>query len=105
MMAASLAPTVLIGVFAAAVCGATGLWFICGATALLQLRLVDSMRGRVMAVSAVVMLGAGPIGGPVVGWISEHVGPRWGLAARAAAALVAAAPWKVPPTPVPEVAA
>ncbi len=105
MTAASLAPTVLIGVLAAAVCGATGLWFICGATSLLQLRVVDAMRGRVMALSAVVMLGAGPIGGPIIGWISESVGPRWGLAAGAAAALVASTPWNVTPMPAPEVAA
>ena len=47
--------------------------------------------GRVMALWTVAFLGSTPIGAPIVGAISEHVGPRAGLAAGAAACLAAAA--------------
>ena len=41
---------------------------------------VPAMRGRVMALWSVAMIGSTPIGGPIVGWIGEHVGARWGIA-------------------------
>jgi MFS family permease len=37
------------------------------------------MRGRVMALFSVAFLGSTPIGGPIVGWVSEQLGPRAGL--------------------------
>jgi hypothetical protein len=43
-----------------------------------------------MALYSVVFLGSTPIGAPLVGWLAEVAGPRAGLWAGAAAALVAA---------------
>ena len=43
-----------------------------------------------MALWAVAFLGSTPIGGPVIGWIGEYAGPRWGLAVGGFAALIAA---------------
>jgi MFS family permease len=37
------------------------------------------MRGRVMALWALAWLGSTPIGGPVVGWVGQVIGPRWAL--------------------------
>ena len=48
------------------------------------------MRGRVMALYSVVFLGSTPIGAPLVGWLAQEAGPRAGLYAGAAAAIVAA---------------
>ena len=45
------------------------------------------MRGRVLALQAMVFLGSTPIGGPIVGWICEQFGPRYGVAVGAVAAL------------------
>jgi hypothetical protein len=45
------------------------------------------MRGRVMALLSVAFLGSTPIGGPLVGWISELAGPRAGLGLGAVAAV------------------
>ena len=45
------------------------------------------MRGRVLALQAMVFLGSTPIGGPIVGWICQVFGPRYGLAVGALAAL------------------
>ena len=53
------------------------------------------MRGRVMALWAMLFLGSTPIGGPTVGWIAERFGPRVSMSVGGAATLVAglAAVW------------
>jgi MFS family permease len=48
------------------------------------------MRGRVMALRLGVALGGTPIGAPIVGWVADHLGPRWALGVGAAAGFVAA---------------
>jgi len=41
---------------------------------------VDShMRGRVMALYMMILMGGTPFGAPVIGWIGETFGPRWTL--------------------------
>ena len=57
----------------------------------MQLRADPSMRGRVLALQAIVFLGSTPIGGPIVGAVSEQLGARWGLALGAVAGLAAGA--------------
>jgi MFS family permease len=47
------------------------------------------MRGRVMALYTLVFLGSTPIGGPLIGLISQHFGPRVGFAIGGVAALAA----------------
>ncbi|MGI5440391.1 MFS transporter [Streptomyces shenzhenensis] len=59
-------------------------------SAFVQSEVSDAMRGRVMAVYTVVSMGGSPVGGPVIGWISQHAGVRWGLATGAVIAVVAA---------------
>ena len=49
------------------------------------------MRGRVMALYAIVFLGSTPLGGPLTGWLAETVDPRAGLVLGGLAALTAAA--------------
>jgi MFS family permease len=56
----------------------------------LQLGSAPTMRGRVMSLWTVAFLGSTPIGGPIIGWIGEHVGPRWGLTVGGSAAIFAA---------------
>lgn len=48
------------------------------------------MRGRVMALRVAVALGGTPVGAPVVGWVADHLGPRWALGVGAASGLAAA---------------
>ena len=47
------------------------------------------MRGRVMSFWTVAFLGTTPIGGPLVGWISQQYSPRWALAVGGIAAVLA----------------
>jgi MFS family permease len=86
-MSPSLAWAVVAGVGA----GATALLFVTASTVLLQHRCAPAMRGRVMALAAMVLLGGIPIGGPVIGWVADLAGPRTAAAAGSVAALLAAA--------------
>jgi MFS family permease len=45
----------------------------------LQLGVAPEFRGRVMALFTLVFLGSTPIGAPLVGVVSEHLGPRVGI--------------------------
>ena len=71
--------------------------FIATANSTLQLSARSDMRGRVMALYALVFLGSTPIGGPIIGWISQEWGARAGLFVGGALSLAAAgaAAWSV----------
>ena len=57
--------------------GASG--FITAANAITQQESPNDMRGRLMALQAVVFLGSTPIGGPITGLIADNVGVEWAL--------------------------
>jgi MFS family permease len=69
--------------------GAAGIAFAITGNSTLQLTASPTMRGRVMALYTVVFLGSTPLGGPLAGWVAQHAGPRFGLAAGGIIALVA----------------
>jgi MFS family permease len=71
--------------------GVASITFMTSSTTLLQLRADPSMRGRVLALQAMVFLGSTPIGGPVLGAVCDAFGARAGLLVGAAACLGAAA--------------
>jgi MFS family permease len=71
--------------------GFTSTTFMTTSTAIVQIRSDPSMRGRVLALQAIVFLGSTPIGAPIVGYVSQHYGARYGLAIGALAGLAAAA--------------
>ena len=70
--------------------GAAGVLFIGTTNSLLQLNADGDMRGRVMALWAVVFLGSTPIGGPLTGAMAHIVGVRWAVAVGGVAALATA---------------
>ncbi|HET6792795.1 MAG TPA: MFS transporter [Acidimicrobiales bacterium] len=84
-------PGFAVELIALAIMGAFSIAFIATANTTLQLRSAPEMRGRVMALYSVAFLGSAPIGGPVVGWVGQVVGPRAALALGGVATLVAAA--------------
>jgi MFS family permease len=91
MLAVAVSPTLPVAVLALAATGAASITFLATGNSTLQLASEPRFRGRVMALWTVAFLGSTPIGAPVVGAISEHLGPRGGLAAGAATCLLAAA--------------
>jgi MFS family permease len=70
--------------------GFASIVFMTAATATVQLRTVPEMRGRVLALQAIVFLGSTPIGGPIVGLVTEELGSRAGFLVGAAGCAVAA---------------
>lgn len=76
LMLASVASAMwLFGVVLVAV-GLANLMFLTGANSLVQLATGADLRGRVMSVYILVLLGGQSIGSPVVGWLIDHVGAR-----------------------------
>jgi MFS family permease len=71
--------------------GAASISFLALGNATLQLSATPEMRGRVMGLWAVAFLGSTPVGGPIIGWVGENVGPRYGLGLGGVATLLAAA--------------
>jgi len=59
--------------------GLAALTFTTAALSTVQLRTDGSMRGRVMALYMVAFMGGTPVGAPVIGWIGETFGPRFGI--------------------------
>ena len=88
-MAAALMPTLAATYVAMLFVGAASIRFLALGNATLQLAAAPEMRGRVMALWAVAFLGSTPIGGPIIGWIGEHIGPRWAMGLGATATLTA----------------
>jgi len=88
---AAAAPSLPIAMAALIPLGFATVTFAAGINSTLQLEAAPAMRGRVMALYSVVFLGSTPIGGPIVGGLSEAAGPRAGLVLAGVAALAAAA--------------
>jgi MFS family permease len=70
--------------------GWTSITFMTASTAIVQLRADPAMRGRVLALQAIVFLGSTPIGGPLLGVICDAYGARAGLVVGGVSALGAA---------------
>jgi len=87
----ALAPSLPLAMVALLLTGVASIRFVATANAALQLRAAPEMRGRVMALWTVAFLGTTPVGGPIVGWVGETVGPRWALGLGSLATLIAAA--------------
>jgi MFS family permease len=81
LVAAALTPTLVLGAIGMAFVGFGTVAFSATSKSTLQLGSVPHMRGRVMALWAMCVSGSTPIGAPIVGWIGENIGPRWGLIA------------------------
>ena len=52
------------------------LLFLTGANSLVQTTATPALRGRVMGVYLLVLLGGQAVGGPAVGWLIDHFGTR-----------------------------
>jgi MFS family permease len=91
MVVLALVPNLAFALPAAALVGLCGIAFMTISTAIVQLRADPVMRGRVLALQAMVFLGSTPIGGPILGVICDAFGARAGLLVGAAAALGAGA--------------
>ena len=59
--------------------GLAALLTLTAANASVQMGVDPQLRGRVMALYAMVLMGGTPVGAPLIGWVGEAFGPRWTL--------------------------
>jgi predicted MFS family arabinose efflux permease len=90
MALAAIAPTLELEIAALALVGATSIIFLATGNSTLQLASEPRFRGRVMALWSVAFLGSTPLGGPLIGAVSDWAGPREALGLGALACLLAA---------------
>lgn len=70
--------------------GAARVLFATGAQALTQLSSEDQLRGRVISLYLMVLLGGQAIGGVLMGWVAGHWGARWAFVVAGAGPLLVA---------------
>ena len=100
MLVLSAVPGVALAVVVAVLVGAASVAFMTAVTAIAQIRTQPQMIGRVLSIQTILLIGTTPVGGPILGAISDAVGARapvliGGLAALGAAAfgMLAAHRW------------
>jgi MFS family permease len=76
MLVLAAVPDVSAAAFVAAVTGAGSIAYMTATTALAQLRTEQRMIGRVLALQTVLLVGTTPIGGPILGALSDVAGAR-----------------------------
>ena len=86
-----LVPNVALAAVVAVAVGAASVSYITATTAIAQIRTEQQMIGRVLAIQTVLLIGTTPVGGPILGAISDSVGARAPVLIGAVAALAAAA--------------
>ncbi len=86
---AALAPNYWLFAVALVIIGVGAMTFSNTTNSLMQLTTEPAMRGRVIALRVGVALGGTPIGAPIVGWVADHLGPRWALGVGAMAGILA----------------
>jgi MFS family permease len=91
ILLAAVMPTFILALLVLVLVGVLSVLFIALGNTTLQLTSEPTMRGRVMALWAIAFLGTTPIGGPIVGFISDHSNPRVGLATGGLSAVIAGA--------------
>lgn len=76
---AGLMPTYATYAAVLPIMGLAALLTLTASNASVQMGVDPQLRGRVMALYAMVLMGGTPVGAPVIGWVGEVLGPRWTL--------------------------
>src|SRR5205085_11368566 len=85
----ALAPNQVFAFVLGVFLGVTSIAFLTASTSIVQIEAAPEMRGRVLALQAMLFLGSTPVGGPIVGWVSEQFGARFAIGLGAVSALAA----------------
>ena len=89
ILVAAVMPGLTTVLISLVIVGVLSVLFIALGNTTLQLTSRPDMRGRVMALWMIGFAGTTPIGGPVIGYISDHSNPRIGLAVGGLSAVIA----------------
>jgi len=87
---AAVMPTYALFALALVIVGVAAQTFTTTTIGAVQLSTDPAMRGRVMAILLAITLGGTPVGAPIVGWVTDAFGPRWGLGIGAGGGIAAA---------------
>jgi MFS family permease len=90
MVAMALSPSLWLALLFALPTGFTSIYLVSGSNAVVQLRADPQMRGRVLALYAMLFLGSTPIGGPIIGWVADVSNARVAVAVGGVASGLAA---------------
>jgi MFS family permease len=80
MLAAGAARTLVVLLPLLVLSGVASIAFASTSMAKAQLESEPSMRGRVLALRLMTVVGTAPLAAPLVGWLAEVLTPRWALA-------------------------
>lgn len=78
-IAVGLVPAYIPFLITIPLCGLLALTVLPAAQSLAQLGVDPAYRGRVMGIYSLVMFGGAPFFTPIIGFASDHLGPRFGL--------------------------
>jgi MFS family permease len=90
MLVLAASPDVLLACAVAAGVGGTSVAYLTATTSIAQIRTDPQMIGRVIAIQSILQGGTTPIGGPILGAISDAAGGRWPVIIGGCGAVVAA---------------
>ncbi len=76
---AGLMPTYLLFAVWLPVLGITSLTMLNSLQTVVQLSVDPAIRGRVIALYMMTLMGGTPVGAPIVGWVGQNFGARWTL--------------------------
>lgn len=87
---ASLAPSLVWFGAAMVVSGFWCLMFLTGSNQLVQISSNMAIRGRVMSLYIMVLIGGQAVGGPVIGWVAENIDPHTAILVSGGVPVIAA---------------
>jgi MFS family permease len=90
-LASALMPNYWTFAVSLVVVGLCSMTLLNSANSYVQTTTEPSMRGRVMAVYMAILAGGTPVGAPLVGWVSNELGPRYAIGVAAVSGVLAAA--------------
>ena len=90
MLVLGMAPGVYYALPTALFLGMAGVLFTTSTTSIVQLESNAGMRGRVLSVQTVFLVGSNAVGGPILGWIADQFGARVPIFIGAIACIIAA---------------
>ena len=89
MLLLAAVPDIGFALAAAFLVGLTSILYMTATTAIVQVEADPGMHGRILALQTVLMIGTAPIGGPILGWMSDAFGPRSTVVLGGVASIVA----------------
>jgi MFS family permease len=90
MLVLAVTQSVLTATIVSFFVGGASILYSTATTTLVQMKAAPSMRGRVLSLQSILLIGTTPIGGPLLGWLADQQGGRAPLVLGGLASLVAA---------------